>query len=258
MGQTTLTLGVTGYDAHCNGSTDGSAKVIPSGGVAPYTFAWAPVTGITDSISGLIAGVYSVTVTDSTGATATVSVTINQPDPLTVIIDSNVVRPCFRTTGGACGCYNSLWAIVGGGTPPYSYLWTPGGTTDDTLSNVCYIEFTVNVTDANGCIVTDSLDITVPVTHITITTGVGEVSNTIISTYPNPAASTLNISLSESVTDTRDLTIYNIIGEKVFEQKVNGNEQIVPVDVAVFPSGNYLIKITGDVGQETSHFSVVR
>ena len=86
-GQSSLTLNITGYDAHCNGSINGSARVLASGGVAPYSYSWTPVPGTSDSISDLAAGIYSVTVTDNTGLIATGSVTISQPPALTVWID---------------------------------------------------------------------------------------------------------------------------------------------------------------------------
>src|ERR1700757_4313304 len=75
---------------------------------------------------------------------------------LSVTIDSIVVKPCFiMSGGGSCGCGNTLWAVVTGGTPPYSYLWTPSNATTDTLNGACYIEFACTVTDSKGCVMKD-------------------------------------------------------------------------------------------------------
>jgi len=68
----------TGTNVSCNGLSDGSASIIASDGVAPYTYLWSDgQTGVT--ATNLTAGSYSVTVTDSNGCTATDSVTINEP-----------------------------------------------------------------------------------------------------------------------------------------------------------------------------------
>jgi hypothetical protein len=235
-GHSQLSLSITGHDALCNGSTSGSAKVIATGGAAPYTYAWAPITGSADSISGLTAGTYSVTVTDNNGITATTQVTIGQPTPLTISIDSIVVFPCFKPTGGACGtCANMLWAIVSGGTPPYSYYWTPGGATTDTLSGACYVMYTVLVTDHNGCTITDSLNITIPAfpdEGVTQTT-----NNTTINIYPNPATTQLTIT-----GPLNNITLFNTLGQQVYTcQYTNSNK--ATVDVSSLPTGIYLLRV---------------
>ena len=266
MGQDTLSLSITGRDAKCNGSTNGSAKAKPSGGVAPYSYIWAPAIGTSDSVGGLAAGIYSVTVRDSIGDSVSGSITIHQPAPLTVWIDSIVVYPCLRTTdGGVCGCANTLWAVVSGGTPPYSYLWTPGSSsstasvTSDTLGNACYLEFTVQVTDSNHCITYDSLNVVSPVIHAAAAMGVGQISNTNgISVYPNPANNLLNIGIGPSVTDARSVEVYNVIGEKIFERKLGGSEPLITIDASGFANGNYLLRLLRDGSQLTTHFSISR
>ena len=262
MGQSTLSLSITGYDARCNGSLGGSAKVTPSGGVAPYSYSWAPAAGVTDSVSGLAAGIYSVTVTDSLGHTASGSVTISQPAPLVVSIDSIVVFPCFRTTVAVCGCNNTLWAIVSGGTAPYSYLWSPGGDTGDTLLHACYQEFTVNVTDNNNCVTTDSINVVIPTFFVPViaAAGVAQVSNTNgINTYPNPAGNQLNISIGQSAAAVSNLAVYDMMGTKVAELQPGSNERLITIDVSRLANGNYLLKvISNDQSQQTIPFSISR
>jgi hypothetical protein len=266
MGQSVFSISIAGYDAKCNGSLNGSAKVTPAGGVAPYSYMWALAADTTDSIGGLAAGMYPVTVTDSAGDTISGSITITQPASLTVIIDSDVVPPCFRVTGGVCGCENTLWAVVTGGTPPYSYLWSPGSSstgstsTDDTLMYACYLEFTVSVTDSNNCMATDSLNVVVPYTDpVVSTTGIGQVSSSNgINTYPNPASDRLNISMGTSAAGINNLAVYDMLGAEVFEQKLSGNERLITIDVSGFAEGDYLLKATGSQLQKSIHFSVLR
>src|ERR1700749_2134412 len=77
LGQTTLNLNITGTDAKCNGTANGSATATISGGVAPYTYSWS--TGdVTASVTNLAAGTYTLVVTDNLGNTIQNSITINQ------------------------------------------------------------------------------------------------------------------------------------------------------------------------------------
>src|SRR5690554_8199250 len=70
-------------DISCNSNIDGSATVNPSGGVVPYSVLWS--TGDTgNSISNLIAGQYSVTITDANGCEVTEDFNIIEPDVLVV------------------------------------------------------------------------------------------------------------------------------------------------------------------------------
>ncbi|MGP8214279.1 MAG: T9SS type A sorting domain-containing protein [Bacteroidia bacterium] len=257
IGQGSLKLAVLGNDAKCNGSTNGSAIVTPSGGVAPYTYTWAPAGGSDSTATGLAPGTYTVTVTDNNGNNATTTITINQPAPLLVSIDTIVVKPCFTPEGGACGCNNTLWAIVNGGTPPYSYFWTPDSAYTDTITGVCYEEFTVKVSDQNSCITADSIDILIPSSN---PTGIDELSNNSdIKLYPVPATDRLNISSGQwSVVSGQSLEVYDMMGKLVLTQNLNGHSTLTSLDVSGLANGNYLLRIAGTDWQKIARFSVSR
>jgi Secretion system C-terminal sorting domain/SprB repeat len=254
--QGTISLSITGYDARCNGSTTGSAVAHVSGGVAPYSYVWMPAVGTTDSVGGLLAGTYTLAVTDSAGHTVTGFVTINQPAPLTVYIDSIVVMPCFRRMGGGvCGCNNTLWAVVSGGTAPYSYLWSPGGITTDTFKHACYIEYAVAVTDTNDCVTEDSIFVAIPPT----TSGVAQHTASYgVGVYPNPASNQLTVDIAQSINDVRRVAVYDVAGNKVAERNVDGLEQVLSLDVSKLPNGAYFAEVIGDSFQDTVPFTVLR
>ncbi len=151
---TTLGVNATPTNILCNGGV-GSATANPFGGISPYTYSWSPGGGTTQSLSNLSIGTYSVTITDNNGCTQTNSVTITQPNTLTAAgnIVSNV-----SCNGGNNGI---LTSSVGGGTSPYTYLWT-GGSTSSTISGLTIGTYTLNVTDKNGCTATSSVSITQP------------------------------------------------------------------------------------------------
>ncbi|MFI5195572.1 MAG: T9SS type A sorting domain-containing protein [Chitinophagales bacterium] len=138
---TTYSVTTTSTDANC---TNGTAAVvgIPSGAVPPLNYLWS--TGATSpSLSGLVMGSYNVTVTDALGCVAYSSAYINQ---LTTI---NV-----NTTPTPATCIANDGAIIGfgsGGTPPYTYLWSNGATTQS-QTGLPASSLYLTVTDANGCI----------------------------------------------------------------------------------------------------------
>jgi len=130
----------------CSGLSDGSGSVSVSGGASPYSYAWS--TGATtDTITGLSAGTYRVTVTDHSGCSVSASFSITEPQFAFQIIDSSELdASCYGDADGLAEMIN----CATGGTPPYSYLWSTGDTTifADGLRAGSY---SVTVRDANNC-----------------------------------------------------------------------------------------------------------
>ncbi|MDP1747126.1 MAG: SprB repeat-containing protein, partial [Bacteroidota bacterium] len=145
-------------DPLCNGNSNGSVAVIPFGGTLPYTFSWTGSGSVSDTASGLSAGVYTVTVTDANGCTSSQSNTLVNPDSLII---SNVPTPasCNTIADGA------IDVTVGGGTPGYTYQWSGGSalTTQD-LTGILIGSYDITVTDTNGCTITDNIIVTSTVT----------------------------------------------------------------------------------------------
>ncbi|MBK7408811.1 MAG: SprB repeat-containing protein [Saprospirales bacterium] len=127
----------------CFGETNGSIDLNVNGGTGPYTYVWNN-SASTQDISNLGAGTYGVTVTDSKGCNNIISAGVTQPADLTA--DASVLSgvDCTNPTGGAIDLQ------VGGGTIGYIYLWNTGDTIQD-LSGLTSGNYTVTVTDANGC-----------------------------------------------------------------------------------------------------------
>ena len=147
----------------CNGAASGSATVTASGESAPYSYVWRNLTTSTSlaqsasTVTGLTAGVYSVSVTaTSSGFTATTSFSISQPSALSLTSAHTNVGRLGASTGTAS-------VSVSGGTPAYSYDWSPGNPTGDGTSSISSLSvgtYSVQVTDANGCQITQSVSVT--------------------------------------------------------------------------------------------------
>jgi hypothetical protein len=151
----TLSISTTHSNVSCNGGADGSASVSVLGGTPAYMYNWAPSGGTGANATGLIAGTYTVIVTDSKGCTASSTVIINAPSLLTSAVTSTNIN-CNGSTNG------SATVIAAGGTPGYSYLWVPSGGTASTASNLGSGMYTVTVTDLMGCQSINSVNITQP------------------------------------------------------------------------------------------------
>ncbi len=128
----------------CKGGSNGSDLATAAGGTGAYTYAWTPAGGSNANATGLTAGTYTITVTDANGCTATASTTITQPTVLTLAAAGFPVT----CNGGSDG---QATAIPGGGTPGYTYAWTPVGGTNAIANNLSAGNYTITVTDAHGC-----------------------------------------------------------------------------------------------------------
>jgi len=165
---TPILLSASSTGEKCNGNINGTATVNASGGTPGYTYSWAPGGKTTQTITGLSVGCYTVTVTDANGCNATASTCVTEPAPLSAIISA--------TTSSCSICDGSAKVTVSGGTLPYTYAWTtiPVQTTDS-ATGLCVGNYTVTVTDANGCTATAKATI-VPTVQIIVTTSSNSVS----------------------------------------------------------------------------------
>lgn len=140
----------------CNGFTDGSASVAPTGGSGSFGYAWStdPANDTLATVTGLAAGQYFVTITDSTGCPIIDTIDITEPAALLANTNSTD-QTCFNITDGTVN------SAPTGGTAPYTYAWNNSGTTD-TLTGLVAGTYFVTVTDMNGCSVVDSAVVTSP------------------------------------------------------------------------------------------------
>jgi len=143
----------------CNSGTT-NATVTPVGGNPGYTYTWSPSGGNAAISSGLIAGTYTALVKDANNCTVTAVTNITQPSALTVPVSSSSVL----CNGGATG---SATVTAGGGTPGYSFTWSPSGGNSTTANNLTAGTYTTLVADANNCTVTAVTNIIQPATAVT-------------------------------------------------------------------------------------------
>ena len=152
---------VVDSNVSCNGFSDGGATASATGGTGAYTYQWSNLA-TTAGITGVAAGTYSVTITDANGCTDSASVTITEPMPLGISVDTSTNVSCNSLTDGSATTSST------GGTMPYTYAWSNSSSMAN-LSNVGAGTYTVTITDANGCTDSTSVTITEPAVLVAAT-----------------------------------------------------------------------------------------
>ncbi len=131
----------------CKDGNTGKARVIASGGTAPYGYLWSDGQ-TTEVATGLAAGTYTVVVTDAKGCeSSAASVVIREPaEALTANVEKVTEISC---KGGSDG---QIAVTVSGGTAPYSYDWNNGAPDVEDPAGLTAGTYALTITDANGCI----------------------------------------------------------------------------------------------------------
>ena len=151
-----ITINPTVTKITCFGANNGEIKTNITGGTpfgsgSPYTILWNGPNGFTantPNISGLLAGVYQISVTDAAGCSISGSYTIIEPLAIAINTDIQKNVSCFGAANGEIGI------TISGGTMPYNYSWKKNNvayaTTED-ISNLDPGLYEVTVSDVNSC-----------------------------------------------------------------------------------------------------------
>jgi hypothetical protein len=151
----TITATTNSNEPTCNGDANGTATVTVSGGTAPYTYSWSPSGGTAATATGLIAGAYTCTITDSNMCTINKIITVNEFPVLTATVaQANVL--CNGANTGAASV-----VAIGGNISYYDYLWS-NASTNDSITGLTAGAYTCTITDDNGCAIVQAVTITQP------------------------------------------------------------------------------------------------
>lgn len=130
-------------DVLCHGNSTGSINATVAGGTQPYSYVWNN-GALTEDLNAIPSGSYTLTVLDVNGCTETMTVEVTQPiAPLAVSTETTSID-CFGLSTG------SVSAMAVGGTAPYQYAWSNGGTANS-ISDVLAGAYSITVTDNHGC-----------------------------------------------------------------------------------------------------------
>ena len=191
----------------CFGFSDGTIEISVTGGIMPYSISWdnPNLTGFAHT--GLPEGDYSYTVSDLTGVSHSDTINLMAPPLLELSLGSTPA-----TVGNNDG---TALVTVSGGTPPYQYLWTGGGTTPmiDSLSTGLYF---ITITDAGACLATDSIFV-----DLTIGSTMPD-GPALVRIYPNPVQDKVYIELADRTLLVDRLEIRDLTGKLVYRDSGAG------------------------------------
>lgn len=138
-------------DVSCSGRVDGFIDLNMTGGSGSFSYAWddGPVSPIR---SGLNAGTYEVTVTDILGCDFDTAIEITKAPPVILTLEDVLYTTCPNSADGA------IDISVNGGSPPYSYVWSHGVTTQD-VTGLTRDKYYVTVSDTRGCYETQPVSV---------------------------------------------------------------------------------------------------
>lgn len=176
--------------------------------------------------------VYTITVTNPEGGC-----TASQ----TFTMSSNLAAYTTFTNSSCGSCPNgSAQVIVSCGAGPYSYVWSPGGATTQSVSGLLPGCYTVTVTDANLNSVSSEacVSFTTKLEEISVAGG--------LSIYPNPSNGIFNL-LSETSLEKLDITVINPLGQTVIQESLKNTKQTF-IDLSKLSKGIYYAKVTTDSG----------
>lgn len=141
---TVLTTSVSfTFNPRCNAGSDGIVNINVNGGVQPYAYLWSPGNATSQNLNNVVAGTYSVTVSDASLCTVTATATLTEPTPYNIALNTTNLL-CYGATNGTAS------VNVSGETTPYTYFWSNFATTSS-VTGLDGGPFSVVIEDANGC-----------------------------------------------------------------------------------------------------------
>ncbi len=208
-------------DNACNNGNTGSIDITTGGGNAPFIYSWSNGS-TTEDLSGLDAGIYSLTITDNAGCEDTLTTTVTEPPVLNVTLTQSANA-------------DTIFANASGGISPYSYEWSTGATSSF-ITGMSSGSYTVTVTDAIGC--TETFNIKFVGIKVLTTIADFEI-------YPNPASGQVTVVSGQLA--SHEIQITDILGRII---TVHFHLTTVPysVDVCKYSEGIYFIKLVSSSG----------
>jgi len=226
------TVTTTPTNVLCNGGTNGSATATAIGGTAPFTYAWStsPVQTLATA-TNLAPGTYNVTLTDANLCSTTSTVSVAQPEAISVTPVTVLFPTTVTSTDG------SLAVTATGGSAPFTYSWNSipvqiSATATGLVSGV----YIVTVTDANACSV--AYDISIDVT------GLDKVElNNLVRFYPNPTNGIVNFTVAKDFGTALNLVVMSIDGSVIMNKNYTSNS-VKTIDLTNVANGIYFVKVS--------------
>ena len=250
-----------GFNISCNGASDGEIDITVSGGYLAsniaYTYSWSTNNGSglnsnSEDQTGLTAGTYTVTATDTNGCSITQNIEITEPDPLSItetISDYNGFQ--ISEAGENDG---SIDITISGGTSNYSYQWSTNNgsglnSNSEDQTGLTAGTYTVTATDTNGCQITKEYTLNEP-KELIIAIDHNANGNSVLC-YGDATAS-IKIDVTQESVSPYD---YSISGTTYLNQQYNETDLNINASTYSFinlPAGQYTVTVVDANGVSKS------
>jgi large repetitive protein len=222
----TITDSVT--NVQCFNGTNGAINITVNGGVPGYTYLWSNAA-VTEDVTGVSQGSYTVSVTDANSCLKTKQFNVTQPTQISLQMLEDQPS-CFESKNG------SLSVVATQGVGPYTYLWsTTPAQTGASASNLFAGAYSVTVTDASSCTATAAATLTQPAEIVVNTTAT--------------ASKCFNTATGQVIIDVTG-------GDQPYIYELNGIAQASDTFTGL-TAGNYVAMVTDVNGCEgTATFSI--
>jgi PKD repeat protein len=237
-----ISLNFVSTNVTCFAGTNGGAFVSVNGGTPAYTYNWSNGT-TTETLTGLTAGNYAVTVTDNHNCSVVDVVSITEPDEILFTLTTE------NTLAGQATGSVAITNLTGG-VAPYTYLWSINSN-QSSITNLVAGVYEVLVTDANGCYKAGSAF----VSEITSTGMVDSEQEITFNMFPNPASGKVNLYF-EKQAEGLTYNFRNAIGQLVLTGVVMSTPHTV--DVSNLPNGVYTVELLSGQNKQLKQLVIKR
>lgn len=219
----------------CHGDANGAISLNASSSGGALTFAWSHDPNLSGSVANnLPAGTYTIIATDPNNCSDEISVDLGEPAAL-----AGEVTVQHATPGNQDGSASSAPT---GGTAPYLFLWSTGST-ESSISNLAPGEYTLSLTDANGCL-------TVEVVTVQELTSIKDIASlTAFSLFPNPASHQVVLNMTFNQPEVLQINLLNVLGASVLSRTVAGNQISETLVLEQLTPGTYFLDIRAHEGR---------
>ena len=219
---------------NCNGNNSGAIDLSVSGSGAGITYLWSN-GATTQDLTGVAAGTYTVEVTDSSGCMTYDTLVVTEPAAL------NPSAVIFNDQGTGNG---SIDITVNGGSAPFSFAWSTGATTED-ISNLSAGNYSVTITDNNGCVSTTTFTVSL---IIGIQNGM---QGPQVQVIPNPTNGLVQVKITLAAEGELHIRLTDLSGRVIAAlDEENAPLQLAKtLDLTDLSSGVYLLQVSSATQQ---------
>lgn len=236
-------------DVLCFGEDQGVIRIMPSGGEPGYEISWVGPNGFTSTdlvIDELLAGDYSMVLTDNYGYEKTETYTLDEPTGIT----QTLVEITDETNNDGNG---SISINLSGGTGILDYEWS-NGESSAIIDGLSAGDYTLIVTDENGCTKTFG-----PYNVLSSVVGVKDLDFVAaMQIYPVPAYNYLNVNIELHNVEATQMRIVDTYGKIISTNNFSDKVINTKIDVTTLAAGIYYLEFGNKNGRTLEKFVVIR